>query len=218
MAVDLKFFRLCRFCAAVLIPAFLLAGCKSTVKTYNLTAERSSVETSAKSSRRTESDSKQQKNSNTEKASAPMVIYVCGAVRRPGVYRLESGARVYQALQAAGGLTGQADEKSLNQAAPLEDGQQVVVYTKEEIGKGAGGAPASGNSGTASSSSAAAKVNLNTADKEALMTLNGIGEARAEAILTYRQNNGRFRTVEDIMKVEGIKEKAFEKIKNQIEV
>lgn len=136
-------------------------------------------------------------------------VYVCGAVREPGVYELPAGSRVYEAVAAAGGMTEQADEKSLNQAGVLEDGQQITVYTAEE----AAALPVQDGTGTSGE-----KVNLNTASRDALMTLPGIGEAKADAILAYRDEHGGFKSTEEIQQVEGIKEKVFEKIKDQIEV
>lgn len=136
-------------------------------------------------------------------------VYVCGAVEKPGVYELPPGSRVYEAIAAAGGMTENADEKRLNQAEILEDGQQVTVWTPEE----AAAVPVEGEAETGSG-----KVNLNTASRETLMTLPGIGEAKADAILSYREEHGGFKNTEEIQQLEGIKEKVFEKIKDQIEV
>ena len=138
-------------------------------------------------------------------------VYICGAVRNPGVYELPSGSRVFSAVEAAGGMTEEAEARSLNQAEILEDGQQITVYTEEEAEK----LPESGGSESAGVSG---RVNLNTATREALMTLPGIGEAKAQAVLDYREEHGDFQRIEDIQKVEGIKEKVYEKIKEQIEV
>ena len=147
--------------------------------------------------------------SDPEPVSGSVFVYVCGAVHAPGVYELPDGSRVFEALEAAGGLTEEADEKCLNQAELLRDGQQITVYTEEEaelIPSATGETAGTG------------KINLNTAGKESLMTLPGIGEAKAEAILQYREKNGCFLNIEEIMQIEGIKEKVFEKIKDLIEV
>lgn len=144
-----------------------------------------------------------------EDESLSVFVYVCGAVQKPGVYELPAGSRVYEALEAAGGLTEEADEKSLNQAELLRDGSQITVYTKEE----ASSLPAS-----AGETAGSGKVNLNTAGKELLTTLPGIGDAKADAILQYREENGGFSSIEEIMQIEGIKEKVFEKIRDLIEV
>lgn len=139
-------------------------------------------------------------------------VYVCGAVNAPGVYELPAGSRIYEALEAAGGLQEGADEKSLNQAELLQDGQQITVYTLEETEAGRGG-PASEEPAGENE-----KVNLNTAGKELLMSLPGIGEAKAEAILNYREKNGKFSEIEELKNIEGIKEKVFEKIRDLIKV
>lgn len=155
-------------------------------------------------------------------ADGRIYIYICGAVAAPGVYPMEPGSRVYELIEAAGGLLAEADERLINQAGLLEDGQQITVYTKEETAAGLGAeqkAPEAGAAGSADSSGEAGdRVNLNTAGKEELMTLDGIGEARAEAILKYREENGGFRSIEEIMEIDGIKEKLFEKIRDRIEI
>ncbi len=158
-------------------------------------------------------------------------VHVCGEVKEPGVYGLEEGSRVYQAVEAAGGLTDEASEECLNMALPLEDGLQVYVPDQEEakeLGAGAGTEAGAGflsrglTPGTevqaGPGSSGARRVNINTATREELMTLPGIGESRAEAILAYRREAGPFQTIEDIMRVSGIKEAAFQKIKEDITV
>ena len=153
-------------------------------------------------------------------------VYVCGAVNAPGVYELPAGSRVYEAIAIAGGMTGEADGRSLNQAAQVADGQQITVYTREETeklqknGSSAAMAGQAGESGgnLSSGESGKAKVNINTAGREELMTLHGIGAARADAILAYREEHGTFSRIEDIMNVEGIKEKAFAKIRDDIVV
>ena len=144
-----------------------------------------------------------------EEEPLSVFVYVCGAVQKPGVYELPAGSRVYEALAAAGGLTEEADEKSLNQAELLRDGSQITVYTKEE---------ASSLPAPAGETAGSGKVNLNTAGKELLTTLPGIGDAKADAILQYREENGGFSSIEEIMQIEGIKEKVFEKIRDLIEV
>ena len=153
-------------------------------------------------------------------------VYVCGAVNAPGVYELPAGSRVYEAIAMAGGMTGEADGRSLNQAAQVADGQQITVYTREEaekLQKNGNSAAMAGQAGESegnlsSGESGKAKVNINTAGREELITLHGIGVARADAILAYREEHGTFSRIEDIMNVEGIKEKAFAKIRDDIVV
>ncbi len=153
-------------------------------------------------------------------------VYICGAVRMPGVYELEGGSRVYQAVQAAGGLTEDADTRLINQAQLLTDGQQITVYTVEEArtiqeSGGIAGTDPSGNAASengASGDAASGKVNINQAGEEELTTLPGIGEAKARAIISYREENGGFSSIEEIKNVEGIKDKLFSQISELIEV
>ena len=148
-------------------------------------------------------------NGQEEKDAADDVIcvYVCGEVASPGVYELQQGSRVYEAIDVAGGLLDGVDTTKINMAQLLSDGQQITV------------APHGLQTGeSVTSADGAGKVNLNTAGKEELMTLSGIGEARAEDILEYRQKYGSFSSIEDIMNISGIGEKMFEKIKDDIEV
>ena len=153
------------------------------------------------------------------------VIYVdvTGAVKAPGVYTLPAGSRVFEAIALAGGAREDASLENLNQAGLLQDGQQIRVYTEEEAAQMAqqGSLPSLPGAEAAAGQKEgqeASKVNINTAGKDELMTLTGIGETRAEAILAYRQETGGFQAPEDLMQVEGIKEKTFEKLKDQITV
>lgn len=147
-------------------------------------------------------------------------VHVCGAVVSPGVYMLKSGSRIYEAVEAAGGLTSEAAGESLNQAAALEDGQQIYVLSKEEMIQGNTTEGMSGASaqGADTQNQDDGKVDLNTASKQQLMTLSGIGEAKAMAIINYREEHGGFRKTEELMEVEGIKEGIYNKIKDQIKI
>ncbi len=143
-----------------------------------------------------------------EESAVPgtICVYVCGAVARPGVYELSEGARIHQAVDLAGGFAEGADESSVNLAGMLQDGQQVTIPEK-----GAASPSENGQSGRG-------LVNINTADAAALMELPGIGQAKADSIIAYRENNGGFQVKEDIMKVSGIKSAAYEKIADLITV
>ncbi len=158
---------------------------------------------------------KEPDQSLAEQEEPACVVHICGAVNRPGVYALPEGSRVCDAVEAAGGLSEEASGSSVNQAERLVDGMQIVVPTLEEVKNGGytWGAAAKGGGETEDG-----LVNINTASREELMQLPGIGETRAEAILNYRQEQGRFQTIEDIMKVDGIKEASFEKLKELITV
>ena len=154
-----------------------------------------------------EAEAKSQKEEETD------IIYVqvSGAVNHPGVYELPLGSRVFQALELAGGMTQEAQEKSINQAQTLEDGQMIWVPTVEE-------AAALPKQQPESLAKDDGKVNLNTATKEELQTLPGIGEAKAQSIVAWREEHGSFTQIEDIMKIEGIKEGVFSKIKDSVKV
>lgn len=163
----------------------------------------------------------------------PLVyIHVCGLVCTPGVYGFPAGSRVYEAIEAAGGFSEAAVPDYLNLAQVLEDGMKIQVPDREQAeewkargltqsgisaGGVSGGVQTSGRTGTGDGGSKA-RVNLNTASREELMTLRGIGESRAEDIIHYREEFGGFKSIEDIMNVSGIKDAAFEKIKDSITV
>lgn len=162
-----------------------------------------------------------------------LVVHICGAVAAPGVYELPAGSRIIDAVKAGGGFLPEADEACCNLAEAIEDGCQIYIMTKTEscadgqTEKKAGiqtspdgdlqttDRNVRGNSTPALDNGL---VNLNTADVAALMTLPGIGESRAKAIISYREQHGAFAKIEDIMKISGIKQAAFSKIKDKITV
>lgn len=145
--------------------------------------------------------------------SGTVTVHVCGAVHNPGVYELPGSARIVDAMEAAGGLLEEADSTYLNQAHILTDEEQIYVPTTEEVESGTlRQAPSADLSGQDS------KININTASKEDLMTLPGIGTSKAESIILYRTENGPFSSVEDLMQITGIKEGVFQKIKAYITV
>ena len=139
-------------------------------------------------------------------------VYVCGQVEKPGVYTLLEGSRIYDVFELAGGLTEEADADYWNQARLLKDGEMIYVPSKEEVKDRTFEDTQRGKEDKSE------KININTASKEELMTLPGIGEAKAMAILTYRQQNGPFSSIEEVKQVEGIKEAVFSKIKVYIEI
>ena len=191
------------------------------------TDQNRKAEPSAGSTDRTELS-----DASSEEAKT-LVVHICGAVSAPGVYELPAGSRIIDAVEAGGGFLPEADEACCNLAEEIVDGCQIYIMTKTEscadgqTEKKAGiqTSPDSDMQTTdrnVRSNSATALenglVNLNTADVAALMTLPGIGESRAKAIISYREQHGAFAQIEDIMKISGIKQAAFSKIKDKITV
>ena len=173
-----------------------------------------------------ESPSSTEEDTLAEKDAAEpeeLLVDVGGAVAAPGVVRVAAGARVTDAVAAAGGLTAEADTATLNLAAKLEDGQKVYVPTAGETmpaAAGGGSADAGGAAGGAGSAGAGGAtsglVNINTASADELDALPGVGPATAQAIIDERDSNGAFTSAEDIMRVSGIGEKKFAKLKSSI--
>lgn len=146
-----------------------------------------------------------------ENASGEVVVHVAGAVSSPGVYMLPADSRVDDAVRAAG-ATADADLSQLNLAQKLADGQKITVPV-------AGATPADGSSAaTTADSDNGGLININTATQEELESLPSIGEVRAQAIITYREEHGGFRTTDELMEVSGIGEKIFADISPHITV
>ena len=158
-------------------------------------------------------------SSDSKKASAASEVYVDvdGAVVTPGVYRLREGARVAQAIDAAGGLVPEADVTGLNRASKVTDGQKIHVPTVGEQQTSIAEAGVDGGTSASSDVSVATGlVNINTASAAELQTLSGIGPSMAQSIIDERTKNGAFASVDDLMRVSGIGEKKLAKIKDCI--
>ncbi|WP_399545651.1 ComEA family DNA-binding protein [uncultured Microbacterium sp.] len=140
-------------------------------------------------------------------APASVFVHVSGAVNSPGLYVLDDGARVIDAVAAAGGFAAGADEAAVNLARALSDGEQLVVPLVGAPGESSSGAPAGDG-----------RVNLNTADAAELDTLPRIGPAMAERIIQWREANGRFTSVEDLLAVPGIGDKMLESLRDLVAV
>lgn len=206
----------------LMIMLLLLTGCAGKSEGEHVWLEEAETEGTEEKQEEISEETKETDKVQIEDSLVKDNIYVhvCGAVVSPGVYMLKSGSRIYEAVEAAGGLTDEAAEESLNQAAALEDGQQIYVLSKEEVRQGntVQGMPGASAQGVGGQNQDDGKVNLNTASKEQLMTLSGIGEAKASAIINYREEHGGFRKAEELMEVEGIKEGTYNKIKDQIKI
>lgn len=176
-----------------------------------------------------------EKETSGDEPEENLWVHICGEVLQPGVYELPVKSRIYDAIRAAGGVTEQGDEAYLNQASLLADGMKITVPSVSEVkewkARGetgiqeglfnptAGSDSAEGGvAGTEQTAGEDGLININTADEAALCTLPGIGSSRARSIIAYREENGPFSRIEDIMKVNGIKEGAFAKLKEYIKV
>ncbi len=149
-------------------------------------------------------------------------VHVCGAVLRSGVYELEAGSRVYEAVQAAGGFAEDADRNYVNQAQELGDGIKLVIPTLEEAAANiqAGITEDTFPAGAEGDGQAAegGRININTASETQLCEIPGVGKTRAAAIIAYREAHGGFQKPEDIMQVDGIGEGMYGKMKDSIRV
>lgn len=147
-----------------------------------------------------------------DEAPAHVFVHVGGAVANPGVQELEEGSRVQDAVEAAGGFSDGAARDALNLARILQDGEQVVVPSEEDLAASAGTV----NGGLSASTAASGRVNINTASADELDALPGIGPATAEKIIADREANGPFSAVEDLKRVSGIGDKKYAELADSI--
>lgn len=156
-------------------------------------------------------------SSDKSSSAAEVYVDVDGAVVKPGVYRLKDGARVSQAIDAAGGLAAEADVTGLNRASKITDGQKIYVpMVGEQQAAAASDGADGGTASTSGTGSSSGLVNINTASAAELQTLSGIGPSMAQSIIDERTQNGAFASVDDLMRVSGIGEKKLAKIKDCI--
>lgn len=139
-------------------------------------------------------------------------VHICGAVKAPGVYQIEKGSRIFTVVDMAGGFLETACQSYVNLAEPVSDGQRIYIPTLEEA------ADLVILQQTDDKEAADGKININTAQAEELCTLPGIGATKADAIIAYRSEHGSFKQIEDIMKVTGIKQSGYEKLRERITV
>ena len=164
-----------------------------------------------------------------------IIVDIKGEIKKPGVYNIKVGSRVNDLINEAGGLSKNANTRFINLSKKLEDGEVVVIYYNKEINDAKKNdklevtAPCvceevkndacyNENSTNNNTNNGSKIVNINTASIQELTTLNGIGESKAKAIVSYRDKNGKFKAIKDIMNVSGISETLFSKIKNNITV
>ena len=217
-------------CFAVIIAVLAAVGVASTARgDYVVSADASSSSAAMETTEHGESAATP--SSGTEAASSSAgtqstrcFVHVVGAVKKPGVYELASGARVDDAVKAAGGLTKSADARSVNLARQVADGEQIVVPAQGERADQASPAPGSQDAAkqeasvSGAATAADGKVNINTATEQELVALPGIGEATASKIVASRESAGPFSSPEDIMRVSGIGAKKYEAIADLVAV
>lgn len=205
------------------ICSMFLCGCEKEAKALlgqNAEIEKSAaVEATQQNSLPVSEEQEMADENNAAKESGKeqvLYVYICGEVVAPGVYEMSSQERICTLIQRAGGLTEHADPKAVNQAQLLEDGQMVYIPSVEE------GQERSSDSMVTQSGSVYGqtdgRININSASQEQLMSLPGIGEGKAGSIISYREEHGKFTSIEELMNVDGIKEGTYEKLKDRITV
>lgn len=164
--------------------------------------------------------SKEDSKETVEKSKSPQIaVYVCGAVKNPGIYHLNDGARVADAVYQAVPLAS-ADLVNINLAEVVTDGQQIQLYTREAVGTaaGTGNEPAASGGSAAPAGAKPGKININKATLQDLDGIPGIGPSTAQKIIDYRQEKGKFKSVDELTNVSGIGEKKLDAIKQLLTV
>ena len=176
---------------------------------------------------------KQEKEENKNDSVEYVIVDIKGEVTTPGVYELIKGSRVIDVINEAQGLTSNANTRYINLSKILEDGDAIVIYSNDEIENASKeekievttpcvcedvNSACIENNTNKEKNQTSEKININTATQEELTSLSGIGESKAKSIIKYREENGNFKSIEDIMKVSGISENLFAKIKENITV
>ena len=193
----------------LLFTVLCLAGCRDTAVLYDSSGEETGNVPAGETADSGEAAEEAAGETASRKTAESVIcVYVCGEVEAAGVYELPEGSRIVDAVEAAGGMTEEASDTWLNLAEPVSDGQKIEVPSREQAEE----------LKEEEAEAQAGLVNLNTASAEELMTLSGVGEAKARAILDYREEHGGFKEPEELMEIPGIKEGVFQKIKDQITV
>lgn len=213
------------FCISIMVFSFifLLGGCESSSYGQIITGNSPSEavkEEDGSSLTETEEKEESREDETFWKKVGKTGVYIYGAVNNPGVYYLDSNARVVDLVKAAGGFKKNASRTSVNLAAYLKDAGTVRILTKKQAKnqKRENIADEIEISDETESTEQSGLVNINRAEKEELMSLKGVGETKAEAIIAYRQEHGGFKAIEEIMEISGIKEGTFNKIKSKITI
>jgi competence protein ComEA len=173
---------------------------------------------SVQSSNNSNSNNSINNNNNNNAEDSNIKVDIKGAVKNPGVYEIRIGSRVTDLIKLAGGTTTDADLDATNLSLKLSDENCVVIYKKGEGEKIKNSQSAISNPISLNSTIENNIVNINTASKEELKTLTGIGDAKADAIIKYREENGGFKSVEELTKVDGIAEKTLSKFMDMVDI
>ena len=186
---------------AVIAAVLILGILYLTDQREKLPEERVVLSDAAKNSSGTED------GETAPEESTQICVYMTGCVQHPGVYSVPEGTRIYEVLELSGGFTDDAERNAVNLAESVYDGEAIRIPSVSDTQIPGQESPVSDG-----------RVNINTADLEELMTLPGIGKAKAEAVISYRQDHGRFTSVEGLMEVSGIGEGIFSRIRARIKV
>ena len=201
---------------------FLQKNDQSNSSEANTLMSEQEKSSSSFSSAASSSSSVSQASSNSSSQNKEVTCDISGAVKHQGVYTLKNGARLQELIEAAGGLKSNAQLKAINRAMTLKDQDKIhIPYKGEKVDPAttvSGNSTSEKNDASSSSSSDGEKININTASVADLQKLNGIGEKRAEQIIAYREQNGDFKKIEDLMQVSGIGEKTFAALKDQLAI
>lgn len=210
---------LCMIVAAVLLHTFKGEFGKDTVGVSSVPAMEETIDAS-----QAKTITEPQRVTSTPSLPSEWIVHVTGAVKKPGVYKVPCDSRVYTALEAAGGFSEKADTEAVNLAAKLADGVQVYFPAKGDKQPNTSAAPPAVSRKQSAVptqntvAQAGAQVNINKATQSELETLNGIGPKMAKSIIEYREANGNFARVEDLMLVKGIGAKKFDALKGMVTV
>jgi competence protein ComEA len=212
-----KFIKLLRSVLLCTLIVVCICGCNKGTAQYISSDEKGTSELTEVQTQEISTEHSQQENVTETKL---IYVYICGAVKSPGVYTLSEGSRICDLFEKAEGLTEYAAIDYWNQARLLVDGEMIYVPTTEEVEEIQwNGLDSSTNQTEATGAdNTSGKININTASKEQLMEIPGIGEAKAKAIINYRETNGGFTSIEEVMNIEGVKEGVFSKMKEYIVV
>lgn len=209
----------CHFYFLMVMTILVMTACASEESMEISLSPKPSKQTSAKNPdtkneidrKQTESQEEPNEDQKDSSRQESITVYVCGAVNQPGIYVLSSTSRMMEAIEAAGGMTNEADADILNLAQFMTDGQMIRIPFQGEVAQDSQSSPF-----MQSEEVQEGKIDLNKATSQELQTIPGIGQSKAEAIIKYREENGRFDRIEDLMQINGIKEASFRKMEPYI--